>query len=103
MSNWCIKVLVSSLLLLALGACTDSGGDVEPSPILGAGDDDSSSGSDDGDNAAGTGEYSVATMLTAYVDEIVMPNYMTAGSLAADMADPGGPLGAYCESIESPE
>ena len=103
MSNWCIKVLVSSLLLFALGACTDSGGDVKPSPILGAGDDDSSSGSDDGDNAAGTSEYSVATMLTAYVDEIVMPNYMTAGSLAADMADPGGPLGAYCESIESPE
>jgi hypothetical protein len=97
MSNCCIKVLVSGLFLLALGACTDSGGDVEPSPILGVGDDDSSSGSDDGDNTAGTSEYSVATMLTAYVDEIVMPNYRTAESLAADMADPDGPLAGYCE------
>lgn len=101
MSEWCSKVLVSVVFLLTLGACTDSGGDVEPSPILGDGGGDSSAGGDDGGNTANGEAYSLSAMLTAYVDEIVMPNYAAVVSLAGDMADPEGPLSAYCDAIDT--
>ncbi len=110
MSDWCAKVLISVVLLLALGACTDSGGGVEPSPILGDAGSDSSAGADGGDDTGDTGgdtadseEYSLSAMLTAYVDEIVMPNYAVVVSLAGDMAKPEGPLSAYCDAIDSPQ
>ena len=100
MSNWCIRLLLSSLVVLALGACTDSGWQTEPSPILGDGDVSSpgAGGGDDGDGAAGS-DYSVAAMLTAYVDEIVIPNYEAVASMATEMTAPDGALANYCGAI----
>ena len=103
MSNWCARLLLSSFVLLALGACTDSGGQTEPSPILGdGGSSPESGGGEDGDSAVGS-DYSVAAMLTAYVDEIVMPNYEAVASMATEMTAPDGALANYCGAIGSGE
>ena len=104
MSNWCIRLLFSGLVVLALGACTDSGGQTEPSPILGDGNGSSpgAGGGEDGDGAAGS-DYSVAAMLTAYVDEIMIPNYETVASMATEMTAPEGALANYCGAIGSGE
>ena len=103
MSNWCARLLLSSFVLLALGACTDSGGQAEPSPILG--DDGSSPGAGGGDDGGSTGgsDYSVAEMLTAYVDEILIPNYEAVASQATEMTAPDGALANYCGAIGSGE
>jgi predicted lipoprotein len=42
-------------------------------------------------------------MLTAYVDEILIPNYETVASMATEMTAPEGALANYCGAIGSGE
>ena len=98
MSKRLSGLLFYCLMIFAVTACTDSGGDVAPTPIPG----DGTAGGDTPDDpsgGSGSGEYSVAEMLTAYVDEIVAPNYAALVSSAQAMTDSEGELHAYCDAI----
>ena len=98
MSKRLSGLLFYCLMIFAVTACTDSGGDVAPTPIPG----DGTAGGDTPDDpsgGSGSGEYSVAEMLTAYVDEIVTPNYAALVSSAQAMTDSEGDLHAYCDAI----
>jgi len=51
--------------------------------------------------ASVTGTYDTRCMLTALVDEIVIPNYADLESQSATFSSPDGPLGTYCSEIST--